>query len=78
MITLETNIGSNKYKHIIVYKDQFVKMTIGNFTNKKHAQKMVSFLNWHQKRFGEFSDYKDVSVRLLNAANQLNINFIGL
>ena len=77
MITLEKNTASNKYKHIIVYKDQFVKMTIGNFTNKKHAQKMTSFLNWYQNRFGEFLDYEEASVRLLNAANQSNINFIG-
>lgn len=78
MLTLEKNTSSNKYKHMIVYKDSFVKITIGNFTNKRHAQKMMAFLNWYEKRFGEFFNYEEVSARLANATSQAGINYIGL
>lgn len=78
MITLENNASSKTYKYSIIYKDSFVKMCIGNFTNKRQAQKMASFLKWHEDRFGEFFNYEEAAVRLLNAANQSNINFVGI
>ena len=48
---------------------------IANFSNKKHAIKILNFLNWYQKMFGEFATIEDCATRLANTCSQSKISY---
>ena len=79
-IILENNIGSTKYKYCLVLCGDGTidnpRWCIANFSNKKPAVKILNFLNWHQKRFGEFATIEDCATRLANACSQAKINYM--
>ena len=74
-IILENNISSTKYKYCLVSIEN-TRCCIANFSNKKHAVKILNFLNWYQKRFGEFATIEDCATRLANACSQAKINYM--
>lgn len=80
MITLENNVSSKQWRHIIVYKDTFVNMTIGNFTNKRHAKRAFNFLKWYEKNHNKFADFEEAATRLNWVINTLpfEVNYVGL
>ena len=78
-ITIENNIGSNKYKYCLIWAGDGTiensKYCVANFSNKKHAIKMLNFLIWHQKRFGDFDNITVCAARLYNACSQSKISY---
>jgi len=79
-LTFENNIASNKYKYCVMWAGNGTienpKYCVANFSNKKHAIKILNFLMWHQKRFGDFADINECATRLANACSQATINYI--
>lgn len=79
-LILENNIGSNKYKYCVMWVGDGTienpKYCIANFSNKKHADKILNFLVWYQKNFGDFANINDCAARLANACSQSKINYI--
>ena len=79
-LILENNIGSKTYKYSLMWAGDGTinnpRWCIANFSNKKHAIKILNFLSWYQKRFGEFTTIEDCAVRLANACSQSQINYI--
>jgi hypothetical protein len=81
MITIKFNKDSKKYRHSLIWIGNSTienpSLTIGNFSNKTKALKLLRFLNWYQKKYGDFTDAYEASLRLANAASQLDINYIS-
>jgi len=61
MFSVEKNEKSLNKKHALMMNNK----CIACFSNKKHALKMMHFLNWYENRFGAFVDIEQ-------AANQLH------
>jgi len=78
-LILENNIGSYKYKYCLMWSGNGTiekpKYCVAIFSNKKHAIKILNFLIWHQKRFGDFDSINDCAARLANACNQSKISY---
>jgi hypothetical protein len=81
-LILENNIRSNKYKYCVIWVgDGTIENSnycIANFSNKKHAIKILNFLVWYQKNFGDFATINDCAARLANACSQSKINYISI
>ncbi|NTW20798.1 MAG: hypothetical protein HGA42_14905 [Nostocales cyanobacterium W4_Combined_metabat2_030] len=79
-ITIENNIESNKYKYCLIWQGNGTiedpEYCVANFSNKKHAIKILNFLVWYQKRFGDFDNINDCAVRLANACSQSKISYV--
>jgi len=71
------NISSNKYKYCLMCDGtiDIQKYCVANFSNKKHALKILNFLVWYQKRFGDFANVNDCTTRLVNACSQAKISY---
>lgn len=64
---------SNKFKYLILFNDEFIAC----FTNKKHALRIIRFLQWYQKKFGDFDDAQSCARQLHQSIKKANlkINF---
>lgn len=72
-IKIELNNRAKKHKYALM-ADWYC---IGNFSNKRNAEKMKRFLIWYQDNFGEFNDETEAAARLCNIASQANIHYLG-
>ena len=80
-LIIENNINSAKYKYCLMWSGDGTiynaRWCIANFSNKRHAIKILNFLNWYQKRFGDFDSIESCARRLSNACSQSKINYIS-
>jgi hypothetical protein len=78
-LIIENNISSNKYKYCLIWAGNGTidnpKYCVANFSNKKHAIKILNFLIYYQKRFGDFANINVCAARLANACNHSKINY---
>lgn len=67
----ETDIFKLKYALMMQNKP------IVYFSNKKHALKIMRFLNWYEKRFGKFIDIQQAANQVRRSIKNANlkINF---
>ena len=70
---IENNITAKTFRHALMMNNK----CIACFTNKAHATRIMKFLIWHEKRFGEFVDMEQAASQLHRSIKNadLNINF---
>jgi hypothetical protein len=67
---IENNITAKVFRHALMMNNK----CIACFTNKKHAIKIMRFLQWHEVRFGEFVDIEQAGNQLHRSIKNANLN----
>ena len=63
-------IASNKvFKHALMFNRKCVCC----FSNKRHATRILNFLKWHEKRFGEFTSIEECGFQIHHSISNANL-----
>jgi|688.fasta_scaffold54765_5 hypothetical protein len=63
-------IASNKVlKHALMFDGKCVCC----FSNKRHAMRILNFLKWHEKRFGEFTSIEECGFQIHHSISNANL-----
>ncbi len=69
IFTIELNASNKVFKHVMMFNNKRVCC----FSNKRHATRILNFLKWHEKRFGEFTRLEDCSFQIHHSISNASL-----
>jgi len=67
--TIEVNASSKVLTHALIFNSKCVCC----FSNKRHAMRIMNFLRWHEKRFGEFTSIEECGFQIHHSISNANL-----